>query len=69
MCMPPPMISEYRTRPSLIHVRPEALGRNRVGSPPVTGTVQVSHPSFRQVNATREPSGLNTGPYFGPAHR
>ena len=61
------MISENSTRWSAIQVSPEALGRSRTGWPPSTGTVQVSHcPESTSVYATREPSGVNTGPYFRP---
>src|SRR5262245_41443008 len=39
----------------------------RMGWPPVTGTVQVSHcPDATSVYATRNPSGVNTGPYLRP---
>jgi hypothetical protein len=52
----------------VIQVRPLAFGRNRVGWPPSTGTVQVSQPEmFTTENAMREPSGVNTGAYLRSA--
>jgi hypothetical protein len=65
------MISENNTLLSEIHVKPEALGRSRVGCPPNTGTVHVSHivvlpERVNFVYAIRDPSGVNTGPYFFP---
>ena len=63
-----PMISENRTRESVIQVRPEALGRSRAGWPPSTGTVHVSQePAVTFVYAIREPSGENTGPNLRPS--
>src|SRR5262245_66531851 len=73
MCrLVPFMTSENNTLLSDIQVKPEALGRNRVGCPPSTGTVHVSHinPSpvlLNLVYAIRDPSGVNTGAYFGAA--
>src|SRR5438067_12723396 len=65
----PLMISENKIRWPLIHVSPEALGSSSTGSPPATGTVQVSQERetplpLKRVYAIREPSGVKTGPYF-----
>ena len=63
--------SEKRTRPGAIHVRPLALGSHSRGSPPTTGTTQVSpRKSYRRVRC-RQPGCRRVNspalpPFAGP---
>ena len=56
-------------RSGAIHVSPEAFGSNWWGSPPNTGTSQVSHlkRAVSCVYATLDPSGENVTPFLRTA--
>jgi hypothetical protein len=62
MCTPP-RFSENSTRPSLSQLSPEAFGNSSVTFPPLTDTMYVAQLKFdsEEVNAMRDPSGVNTG--------
>src|SRR5438045_4187792 len=61
----PPLENKTRGGPVALSMKlnASALTSMRVGSPPSTGTVQVSPcpPTILAVYAMREPSGTNTG--------
>src|SRR5579864_275888 len=65
MCSPD-LISENITCSGPTQTRPDALGSQRSGWPPKTGTTQVSQlKPLIAVYAMREPSGEKIGPILG----